>query len=40
MDTVLLVGAVICFALATFGVQARINLAALGAGLWCLTFLI
>lgn len=40
VDTLLLAGAVICFGLATFGVAARINLVALGLGLWALTLLI
>ena len=40
IDTILLIGAAICFGLATFGVNARISLVALGLLLWVLTLLI
>lgn len=36
----LYIGALICFLLATFGVQAKINLVALGLALFVLTFII
>lgn len=40
LDTILLIGAAVCFGLATLGVNARINLVALGLLLWVLTALI
>lgn len=40
LDAALLVLAVICFALATVGVQARLNLLALGLLLWAATGLL
>ena len=36
-DLLLLVAAAVCFALATFGVAARVNLTALGLLFWVLT---
>lgn len=36
----LYIGAFICFVLATFGVQTKINLVALGLALWVLTLII
>lgn len=36
----LYIAAFICFVLATFGVQAKINLVALGLALWVLTLII
>ena len=40
IDLILLIGAAICFGLATFGVAARINLVALGLLLWVLASII
>jgi hypothetical protein len=40
LHTILLVGAAVCFALAAFGVQSKVNLVALGLLLWVLTTLI
>lgn len=38
--TLLGIGALICFPLATFGVQTKINLVALGLALFVLSFLL
>ena len=40
LDLILLIGAAICFALAAFGVSAKVNLVALGLFLWVLTLII
>ena len=40
VDLLLYIGAVVCFLLATFGVQTKINLVALGLALFVLTFII
>lgn len=40
LDLILLIAAAICFALATFGVAARINLVALGLLLFTLTLIL
>jgi hypothetical protein len=41
LDLVLLIAALICFALAAFGIgSSRVNLIALGLALWVLTLLV
>jgi hypothetical protein len=40
LDLLLLIGAAICFALVTLGVNARINLTGLGLFLWVLTAIV
>ena len=40
LDTILLIAALICFGLATFGVSAKVNLVALGLFCFVLTALI
>jgi hypothetical protein len=40
LDTILLIAAAICFLAAALGVDARINLTALGLLLWLLTSLL
>ena len=40
IDTILLIGAAVCFGLAAFGVKVQVNTVALGLLLWVLTLLI
>lgn len=40
LDSLLLIGALVCFGLATVGLAARINFTALGLFLWALTLLV
>lgn len=40
IDTILIIVALVCFALATLGINARVNLVALGLFAWALTLLI
>lgn len=40
LDLILLLGALVCFIAATVGVNARVNLTALGLALWVLASLV
>jgi len=40
LDLVLLIAALVCFALDAFGLFSRVNLTALGLALWVLTLLV
>lgn len=40
LDLLLMVAAVVCFGIAAAGIPAKINLVALGLGLWALTAIV